>query len=396
MSIFRATARALTSGGQERGQVLVIVGVSFLALVAMVGLVIDGGHAWGQQRDTQNGTDAAALAGTVALSENRPAIYAGTPLPNNDEAVETAVNQTAAQNQIIVDVAYYTDFYGNRLPGPIEVGTLPGDPPPAALGVEVNAHKDFDTFLAGVMGFDTMTADATAVGRTGPLAVAGANTVLPVTFPVTITGCDGTNSVVGHPTGDEWELNVPYIIPLCQGDPGNVGWLDWTPTAGGMSEVIASVNTTNNPPLVIPEWHYVTGTGNASVSGLDTALAQYAVPPDPMSAAAPGTTVLIPLFDDTCRDKPSGTGGNRPCNWGAGTGSNMWYHFKDWVAFEMDWVDLNGGSGLCNQPLITGATGNGSTGCFKGIFRSYNGPGTLEAPDGTETAFTPWGVDLVK
>jgi hypothetical protein len=74
----------------------------------------------------------------------------------------------------------------------------------------------------------------------------------------------------------------------------------------------------------------------------------------------------------------------------------MWYHFKDWVSFEIDWVSLNGGSALCSQPEVAGATGNGSTGCFKGTFHSYNGPGVLRAPDGTETAYTPWGVDLVK
>lgn len=389
--------RALHSDPDPRGQVLVIVAVGFFAFVAMVALVVDGGHAWGQQRDTQNGTDAAAHAGASMLSENRPAIYAGETLPNTDTEVRDAVNTTAGQNSIVVDSAYYTDFDGNRLPGPIAVGSLGEvDPPAAALGVEVNAHKDFQTFLAGILGFTTMTTDATATSRTGPLSLAGQNTVLPVTFPITITGCDGSNKVLQDPDGDHWDLNVPYVVPLCAGDPGNVGWLDWTPTAGGMSEVIDSVNNSNNPDLLIPEWYYVTQTGNQSTAGLEEALAQYAVPPDPMSEAEPGTTVLIPLFDSTCADKPPGTGGDRPCTTGPGMGSNLWYHFYDWTAFEIDWIDLNGGTAECSQAaLIPGATGNGSTGCFKGWFRSYRGPGTLTRPTGTETEFTPWGVELV-
>jgi Flp pilus assembly protein TadG len=377
---------------------LVIVAVALLAMIAMVGLVIDGGHAWGQQRDTQNGTDAAAHAGAIRLSDNRPAIYAGTAVPHSDNDVLAAIYETAGQNDIDVDSAFYTNFYGDRLTPEVAVGSLgSADPPVAALGVDVTASKEFETFIAGVMGFGSMTAETSAAARTGPLSIAGANTVLPVTFPITITGCDGTNKVVHHTSGADWELNVPYIVPLCQGDPGNVGWLDWTPTAGGMSEVIASVKTPNNPPLTIPEWHYSTQTGNSSAAGLENAIAKYAVPPDPQSNAEPGTTVLIPLFDATCRDRPSGTGGNRPCDHGEGVGSNMWYHFKDWVAFEIDWVNLNGGSTVCSQAaLIPGATGNGSTGCFRGTFRSYRGPGVLEAPDGTETALTPWGVDLVK
>lgn len=384
------------SSDQPRGQVLVIVAVGFFAFVAMVALVVDGGHAWGQQRDAQNGTDAAAHAGAIKLSENRPAIYAGDPVPYNDQDVLDAVNTTAGQNGIVVDEVYYTDFDGNRLGGPIVPGST-SPPPTDALGVEVNAHKDFGTFLAGIMGWNTMTATASATAHTGPIQIAGANTVLPVTFPITITGCDGSNRVIQDPDGDRWELNVPYVVPLCMGDPGNVGWLDWTPTAGGMSEVIASVNSSNNPPLSIPDWYYVTQTGNSSTSGLEEAIAQYAVPPLPQANAEPGTTVLIPLFDTTCSSNPPGTSPSRPCTTGPGTGSNLWYHFYDWTAFEIDWVDLNGGSSACSQAtLIPGATGNGATGCFYGTFREYRGPGVLAGPDGTETPFTPWGVELVK
>ncbi len=394
MNVFRRYSRA-----SEPGQVLIIVGAGMLVLLSFVALVIDGGHAWAQQRDTQNGNDAAAEAGTIALSQNQEATFAGDPLPNDDAEVLARVTATAGQNNVVVDDAHYTDFFGNRLPGPIEVGSLgvDADPPPAALGVEVQARKDFDTFIAGIMGFDSLRAVTTATARTGPLADVPPGTVLPVTFPVTITGCDGSNKVLADPDGDRWELNVPYVVPLCAGDPGNVGWLDWTPTAGGMSEVIDSVNVSDNPALDIPEWHYVTSTGNQSTAGLQAAIAQYAVPPAPMVDAPPGTVVQIPLFDSTCADDPVGSGGDRPCNWGPGTGSNMWYHFYDWTGFEIDWVDLNGGSGLCNiSALVPGATGNGSTGCFKGIFRKYNGPGVLEAPDGTETEYTPWGVELVK
>src|ERR687895_2370317 len=51
----------------ERGQVLVIVAGGLLVIVGMVGLVIDGGYAWGRQRETQNGADSISKAGSVVI-----------------------------------------------------------------------------------------------------------------------------------------------------------------------------------------------------------------------------------------------------------------------------------------------------------------------------------------
>jgi Flp pilus assembly protein TadG len=50
----------------DRGQVLVIVGVALLVLIAMIGLVLDGGSAYAQRRSQQNASDLAALAGANA------------------------------------------------------------------------------------------------------------------------------------------------------------------------------------------------------------------------------------------------------------------------------------------------------------------------------------------
>jgi hypothetical protein len=262
--------------------------------------------------------------------------------------------------------------------------------------VEANGHKDFDTFLARAIGFTTLTASVTATAHTGPIVALEGSTVLPVTFPVTITGCDNSNGVVPDASGDRWELNVKYVVPLCGNGPGNVGWIDWDPTAGGIPDVIDSIENPDGPPLLIPEWYWVTQTGNQSTPGLQDALNAYAVPPAPEENAPPGTVVLIPLFDTSCQDDPGGP--SDPCTSGEGTGSQLWYHFTDWTAFEIDWVDLNGNTGTSNKcdtsSVVPGTPGNGSTGCFAGWFRQYLGPGILGPPDGTETELTSWGVEL--
>ena len=59
---------------RERGQILVLFALSAIALIAMVGLVLDGGGAFAQRREEQNGADLAALAGANAYM-NTP----GTP-----------------------------------------------------------------------------------------------------------------------------------------------------------------------------------------------------------------------------------------------------------------------------------------------------------------------------
>lgn len=57
MRIPRANA-----GRDERGQVLVIFALALVAIVAMVGLVLDGGDTFVRKRDQQNVADAAAMA----------------------------------------------------------------------------------------------------------------------------------------------------------------------------------------------------------------------------------------------------------------------------------------------------------------------------------------------
>src|SRR5687768_3795933 len=57
----KATNRAR---GKSRGQALPIIALSMLVLVAIVGLAVDGGSAYGQRRKAQNAADGVALAGT--------------------------------------------------------------------------------------------------------------------------------------------------------------------------------------------------------------------------------------------------------------------------------------------------------------------------------------------
>ena len=71
------------SRADERGQILVIVAMGIVAMVAMVGLIIDGGNAWGQQRKTQNGADAMAQAGATVIAQKLAGAPKTAPKPQN-------------------------------------------------------------------------------------------------------------------------------------------------------------------------------------------------------------------------------------------------------------------------------------------------------------------------
>jgi hypothetical protein len=114
---------------------------------------------------------------------------------------------------------------------------------------------------------------------------------IPITFPTTIVTCDGQNKAV--PTTTPWVENTEYIIPLCGNNAGSVGWLDWYPPNGGASELADEICSPNPPVLDLPDWFKVTSTGNVNKAEVEDCLNKYA-----------GQRILMPMFDDTCRDDP--------------------------------------------------------------------------------------------
>jgi Flp pilus assembly protein TadG len=380
-----------------------------LALVVLLGgaaLVIDGGNAFAQQRATQNGADAAAEAGAVGLAQN----FLG--VAQTDAEILAAIQLSAANNGVDLLAAYYTDIRGNLLSGSPKPGDLDSAPPPAAaFGVAATTQRTVSTVLASVVGLTTIkpTADATAImGPIKACVFAEGCALLPVTVMPTISTCDGTNKIV--PSTTEWlqDNSTVYILPLCSGGPGNVGWIDWTPPSGGFSDVIESIEKPNNPDIVLPSWGYVTQTGNSNAIGLEDAINAYS-----------GQVVLIPLFNVTCDSEPDASKVGTPyapdygCPAGhlGGNGTNQWYRFPYVGALQLcapgicdsvvapdgtthDYTQgayINGGNAVCGS-------GNGSTGCLVGRFvEDFLGSGTVDQDYGGGTyTVKEVAVNLIK
>ena len=328
-----------------KGQTLVMVGVGMVVLVGMVGLVIDVGLQWGNNRGSQNASDASAEAGAIVLMEH---MLGAT---RDDADVLEAVEDAAAAGEIDIELAEYTTWEG--VPLDIEVG-VGGSIPIGAQGVRVLGTRVHETVFARVLGVNELAVhtDATAVsGPTEPCPPSsGPCALLPVTIPNTIVTCDGQNKSIA--TEDPW-VGPPgapeYILPLCGNNPGSVGWIDWTPPAGGSSELADQICEPNPIDLFFPDWYYVTSAGNVNSDDVQDCFEQWI-----------GSIILIPMFEDTCRTDP---GDVDECTDPAPIGGvNQWYYFPEAAAISLTGVYIQGNNAdVCD-------TGNGATSCLTGSF----------------------------
>jgi hypothetical protein len=336
-----------TNTAAPRGQTLVIVAVGMVVLVGMVGLVIDVGLQWGANRGSQNASDATAEAGAIVLME----YMLGAPMDDAD--VLEAVNDAAATNEIAVEVAEYTDWQGQPLTPPVEVGDATTIPT-GAQGVRVVGTRVHETVFARVLGVTELTVftDAIAVsGPADPCPPGGPCALLPVTVPTTQVTCDGQNKSVA--TTDPWipvdEGGGTYVIPFCGNNPGSVGWIDWDPPAGGNSELAGQLCAPDPIDLDLPDWYYVTSSGNTNSADVQSCFEQWV-----------GSVIMIPLFQDTCASDP---GDVEECTDPAPIGGvNQWYYFPQAAAINLTGVYINGNhADVCD-------TGNGATSCITGSF----------------------------
>lgn len=356
----------------HRGQVLVIVALAMIALIAMVGLVIDGGHAWGKQRQTQTGADSVALAGATVLAQN----LAGTLPKKTDGDVGCAVSNAAAANELGNVQAFYTDWQGTFTANPaIEVGPCAagaGAPVPAgAAGVKAIGDQTFDTFLMQVIGIETATTTADATAITGTLSGCpeGPSCPLaPITIQTISEQCDGSGKYV-RVGGAGWPIVDPATanstnesnVPLCKTDSGSFGGLD---LGGPGCDSKDGFTQPCEAWVPVPAWVQTsTGAIKNDIEGLN----QYA---GPVIGTADDQIVLIPMHDATCKhDPPDST--PPPCvpgdQWN-GRGNNTYYHIPYFTGFMVDqaYKEFNACKSGPGGPLATG--GNPSGACLKGWF----------------------------
>lgn len=423
----------VNSSRRTHGQALVLMVMALIAMLAMTGLIIDGGNAFAQQRASQNASDAASEAGAVVLAQNIMAINGGGA-PLTDATVLAAMNASAVANQIQPfnlgvpgnSAGWYTDFRGTLL---LPSGSATTDPlaaarvgggviPPCtggaatcvdigrASGVRAAGNREFQPLVSRVIGFDKFQATAVATAVSGytmePCVASQGCALLPLTFATKQNTCDGSGDAVYGST--TWvPVTPPYtsanevLLSLCKGGEGAFGYLDYG--CGTLANQI--LNPCNS--IDFPTW--LTGQPGA-VSSVEGELDTY-------SGALIGTyepgldeEVLIPFFDGTCNeDRPDselpvfgtppfpGECAGNP----SGGGALRHYHVPYFIGFIMDDAEVQGSNASCDVPPggpLPG--GNGSGGCLKGwIARIVAGPGSVSG-SGSGGSASPLSTQLVR
>ena len=266
--------------------------LALVAMLAMSALVIDGGNAFVQQRTTQNGADAAAEAGALVLAQNL------TGGGHSDQDVLDAVTASASRTPSRLSSALYTNVDGNSLG--ITVGSIGSGPPPRGRGGRPgDRHEDVRHVRRRRHRRRSAHRHAPrprpSPGPSEGCAISQGCTLLPITFPVSPTVCDGTGNqiIVGTPPYPIVDINTrtagnEAILGISKTANGSVGWLDIQPPlsscGNGVPGLICEIN---NPDysLTFPIW-LNTKTGNVNSKPVDDAVNAY-----------DGTTVLIPFYD---------------------------------------------------------------------------------------------------
>ncbi|MEI7745674.1 MAG: Tad domain-containing protein, partial [Chloroflexota bacterium] len=417
------------SAARAEGQALPLMVLAMIALIAMTGAIIDGGNAWANQRGTQNGSDAAAEAGAVVLA--RKLANAVEPAGGWDANVQAAVEASATANNVTITGAYYTDICGIPLTSEgraaltgsgvynFALAKEVGEGMPAATsdtpdcpnfkvgpvaGVLVVSQRNVSTYFSGIVGIHSIPITTQSTAAAGLLQESCAATqgeacgMLPIAVPVSRTRCDGSGNATtpqdSLPT--EWSADgqTVYVIPLCKNGPGNVGYIDWTPTAGGTSELIDSIYTPSNPAVALPSWQWISATGNMNTAALEDAIRTY-----------DGQLVLVPEFDITCSPKHGETPDNTQvgtaplygCPSGdlGGTGATQWYRIPSFAHLRLcsssrsvcqQFFAAHGINTAIHGSYISGtsdvcglSSDQNSTSCLVGTFESVIRTGTIGA-----------------
>lgn len=157
---------------KERGQSLVLIALAAIVLVAFVALAVDGSQTYSQRRVAQNAGDGAAVAGAYRLGIQIRMVGTGTPAEFQrrilrDMHAAAELHGLPDTNGIAGDEingnlqAFFTDDQGTQLAA-CQVGTCTTIPE-GTLGLRLQVRKEFDTYFAGVIGWDEATIGASAL-----------------------------------------------------------------------------------------------------------------------------------------------------------------------------------------------------------------------------------------
>ncbi len=254
---------------------MAILAFAMVALIGIAGLVVDVGNAYALQRKVRNAVDSAALAGAGELAKRGATTNAN---------VLSAVRRYAALNALREEdiEVWYCDLDGNAL----QPVNNDGFSPPSAVdgesvvGVLVRGRGEVVTYLARVVGVDTLRSAGSSMGWVSCGSCSAGNL-----FPAAISA-DAFSANDGTPY-----IGQRYTFWGSQTAPGNFGWLSWNTNPGHTSNgtLVANINNpSNSGQWRVGDW-IPCGPGVQSSSSVRAALDAIIASDDP--------TVTVPVYN---------------------------------------------------------------------------------------------------
>ncbi|GBC97806.1 hypothetical protein HRbin17_00297 [bacterium HR17] len=155
----------------RRGQTIVVVMLSLVALLAVAGLALDGSRIYRTRRILQNAADAAALAGAQELASSS----------TTQAAVWAKIAQYLQANATTYTNARAWFVQGNVRLQEITANAPTTPPPTGANGVEVIVQRSEPVLFGGVLGQQTALVSARARANVGNLrTLTAGNNIVPI------------------------------------------------------------------------------------------------------------------------------------------------------------------------------------------------------------------------
>ena len=157
---------------RARGQSIPLIALMIVVLFGMVGLAVDVGNTYAEQRSTIRASNAAALVGmnTLISGGNDSTIYSAIVKSLESNGIRVAAPGAQPQPGERVLEANYLDASGNPLASCPTVGSCGTLKPTGAAYLRVNVGGRVDTFFARLVGQDTLPVNANAFSSRGPCA----------------------------------------------------------------------------------------------------------------------------------------------------------------------------------------------------------------------------------
>jgi Flp pilus assembly protein TadG len=212
--------RSRTTRSRERGQILVLFALGAGAMIAMVGLVLDGGDTYVQRRAEQNGADMAALAGANAYM-NYPGTIGGKQTAALDAVVAAGTRNGYTQGVASTSLAVTITLLS------------------AGAQVQVDITRPHQNGFARIAGFSSWPVTVTATAVAGTIDTGGASA--PWIMNIGAFNADGSPKYTKNNQFSFGEANGDYPI-----SGQDLAWTDFNGSNNvSTSEVSAIIAGTN-------------------------------------------------------------------------------------------------------------------------------------------------------